>query len=643
LELYDELRHFRFSPCVFRISDQSVQEDTLRLLLPVENKEINVRPSIQYDPLRPDCVDLKAIQTWIEECDANHGQQCTAKKSRAPALQPLPLPGFKVIDCATNFVVPWSLCQPYVALSYVWGHNQQSRDNVAFSDRTALPKTIQDAMTVVLRLGYRHIWVDKYCIDQTDVSQVHHQTSAMDRIYQNADLTIIAGAGNDANFGLPGLHPGSRAPQPRLVLNGITWVSLEESPFDVVKSSVWNTRAWTYQEGYFARKRLIFTEDLVLFQCNQSCHLEISRPPCAKILKQELNQEVPVSSEPLEFVSWTANVVDRPESNWRILEILEACSKRQLSFGSDAIRAVQGVLSSRMATQLSEIANGIESDRFVHYWGTPITIAPYAIRFKPNTDVELAFLATLNLEEQLYGAISFGCSWSSSRVGEPTRRNDFPSWTWAGWKTHVSWQDQYYESPRFLDTDMPTLVCIQQVGGEYQKLDEDFMQILIQSPSHQNTLYTHQLSIETTILKVKLSCSGDDEQIPRFDIIVPLSRVKAESIPNGLADDLPNRWDAGELGWDVDITPHVKRGSQLHTELCTERFECAVMFGHYGLLLRTRDGVSERIGVIRSLDATLSFAAHSVKEYKDVNKSLPHGFLCLQSHVPIRKGRILLE
>jgi hypothetical protein len=39
----------------------------------------------------------------------------------------------------------------------------------------------------------------------------------MDRIYQNAEVTIIAAAGSDSKYGLPGVGKRHRDPQPSAV------------------------------------------------------------------------------------------------------------------------------------------------------------------------------------------------------------------------------------------------------------------------------------------------------------------------------------------------------------------------------------------------------------------------------------------
>ncbi len=48
---------------------------------------------------------------------------------------------------------------------------------------------------------------------------------------------------------------------------------------------MWSSRAWTYQEGLLSRRRLLFTESQVYFQCMEMhCWEGISAPPA--VLKQ---------------------------------------------------------------------------------------------------------------------------------------------------------------------------------------------------------------------------------------------------------------------------------------------------------------------------------------------------------------------
>lgn len=637
LECYEEiLGQYRFNPCIFKSTLESSKIAT-RYLLPSKNADVDARPQPLHKALRPESVDFEAIQVWMKHCDENHIQHCSATNSEGPAPRRFPRSGFRVIDCLKHVIIPWAPDQPYVALSYVWGTNHnQTEDSSASNVFQNLPKTVEDAMTVVPRLGYRYLWVDRYCIDQSNASEVQQQISAMDLIYQSAELTIIAAAGDGAEFGLPGVRPGSRAPQPRLILNGILWTSVPMQPANVIPKSTWNTRAWTFQEGYFARKRVIFTEEMVYFQCNRVCRLEISHPPTRA---PEIQSVRTFRRLPLFLHSGPELLlpVTRPEAGWRILHLIRECSKRNLSFGSDAIRAILGVLSSRAATQLTEIPDGVSSGEFVHYWGLPITIAPYT-GISERIAEDLKSFTFLGLNTQLYASLVMGCSWKGN---EGSRRKEFPTWTWAGWDTAVIWiPTSSWEERRFFEKDLPTLVCVQKVDGEYEQLGEHFMRSLIPSQSDCGALYTHRISMEITLMELRLPYSG---RYYKFSLEIPTTELGP--MPDDFDASWTDRWNAGWLVWDFQITATVEKDSVFFTELCTDTFECAIMFGHYGLLLKTRNGISERVGILATLDAYFGFnkTETAIEPDFEITEKMPHTVRCLETYFPTRKERILLE
>ena len=111
-------------------------------------------------------------------------------------------------------------------------------------------------MEVVLNIGLQYLWVDRYCIQQSDP------------IYNNAIATIIAAAGTDSMYGLPGVGRTPGAAQPFARVGKHRLVSTLSTPKDLITRSRWNTRAWVYQEALFSRRRLIFTEQQVFFKCN---------------------------------------------------------------------------------------------------------------------------------------------------------------------------------------------------------------------------------------------------------------------------------------------------------------------------------------------------------------------------------------
>jgi hypothetical protein len=95
----------------------------------------------------------------------------------------------------------------------------------ASRDLTELPATIQDAIEVTLSLGYQYLWVDKYCINQSNPRKLQDQVSMMDKIYATAALTIVATAGTDSSYALPGVSTKARFRYPTMELNGTTWTA----------------------------------------------------------------------------------------------------------------------------------------------------------------------------------------------------------------------------------------------------------------------------------------------------------------------------------------------------------------------------------------------------------------------------------
>jgi len=114
--------------------------------------------------------------------------------------------------------------------------------NLEYALSEELPATIKYAIQVVLQLGYRYLWVDKYCINQFDKDDKRKQIAMIDMVYNKADVTIIAAAGMDPSFGLPGMGHRARSVQPCIELNGQVWISNRGDVEAVIKKSKWFKR-----------------------------------------------------------------------------------------------------------------------------------------------------------------------------------------------------------------------------------------------------------------------------------------------------------------------------------------------------------------------------------------------------------------
>jgi hypothetical protein len=207
-------------------------------------------------PLRrvaPDSIDYTLIKEWITWCQDTHSTSC-GLQTREAGERLAGLSSFKVIDCSLKKVISAPAGCEYVALSYVWGPETShpvsdlqpsSSKFTACHDASLpenLPETIADAILVALALGMKYLWVDKYCINQSDSEEMDTQISVMDIIYESAYVTIVAGEGS-AISGLPGVTKTPRLPQPSISINGKTWLSSLHG-WDLFRASPWSSRAW---------------------------------------------------------------------------------------------------------------------------------------------------------------------------------------------------------------------------------------------------------------------------------------------------------------------------------------------------------------------------------------------------------------
>ncbi|KAF8856288.1 HET-domain-containing protein [Acephala macrosclerotiorum] len=293
--------------------------------------------------------------------------------------------------------------EPYVALSYVWGLtknytteisniriHQQQGSLETFLDE--IPKVIRDAMDLVRRLGLRYLWVDSLCIVQNSKRSWTLNARMMNVIYGNAHLTICAADGADAWFGLRALdtsghsttqHIAECAPGVRLMVSQLAETG--------INASVWNTRAWTFQERLLSKRCLIFTDGRVFFQCRSAT------------MSEDLVSESHGAGWSLDLAKALPQILH--ELKRRPIRVYMNCmsrySERQLTKAKDILAAFNGVSNMISDIMLSPFIFGLPSSHF-----------DLALLWAPLSPV-------------------------SRRVQGPKEDFQdlvFPSWSWCGWK-----------------------------------------------------------------------------------------------------------------------------------------------------------------------------------------------------------------
>lgn len=365
------------------------------------------------NPLR---VDYGMAVDWIRYCKAHHRGYCRFQRSKMV----YEIPRFKLIDCQSRKVIESSPRKEYAALSYVWGSGASRLSTRSLPNPA--PRVIEDAMTVTQNIGLRYLWVDRYCISQTNAAEKHDQIAKMDQIYAGAEVTIAAAAGEGPDYGLPGVSKTPRRTQPSAVVHNHHLVSSLRPPRDVVLSSMWASRAWTFQEAILSRRVLYFTDDQIFFECASMNCQETVRMPLAAVHQ-----------------NWSASMgrecdskrIFPPKRSGEfasdILSTIHEYTTRNLSYPSDNLNALLGVFNTfadehhksqtSVAQSSSRVPNSCHRTQVHNLWGIPIL---------PRTIVD-DYEGKASLTRRLTLVLGWRCLSPSARC------SDFPSWSWAGW------------------------------------------------------------------------------------------------------------------------------------------------------------------------------------------------------------------
>lgn len=141
------------------------------------------------------------IRSWIRECDEKHAYCNTFREALSGQQGPA-----RLIDVGVEGNERVCICEAvfegteqYAALSYCWGHDQESKtkdanikercEGFALKD---LSETIQDAISTTRKLRLRYLWVDAICIVQDNKVDCNQELPKMDQIYSGAAFTISA-------------------------------------------------------------------------------------------------------------------------------------------------------------------------------------------------------------------------------------------------------------------------------------------------------------------------------------------------------------------------------------------------------------------------------------------------------------------
>ena len=223
-----------------------------------------------------------------------------------------------------------------------------------------IPRTFVDAIRVTRELGYSYLWIDALCITQDSKTELEAQIAAMQDIYSNSDLTLFAAASDDVEGGLDRdrdavlvrpiqvdfevqLEPGSAAIGLTYFLRGpLGGTCMQDLPLF--------RRGWVLQEQLLSRRSLIFTEHEIRWQCLCSNFSEqlpfYCYEPEDEMDRIQIDQHMLMmtvrnwiyTNDTVEFGKYLLPM-DSVQS------IIQNYSQRRLTFTSDVLPAISGLLS----------------------------------------------------------------------------------------------------------------------------------------------------------------------------------------------------------------------------------------------------------------------------------------------------------
>lgn len=368
------------------------------------------------------------LAEWISTFEFSHSATC---RNIIPFEIPDGILGFRLIDVEQMCVINAPRAAVYVTLSYVWGdlgdingknwiRASKGNINILTSPRgldhvyQQIPQTVRDAITLTSRLHIPYLWVDSLCILHDDESSGLDQIAQIGYIFANSKFGISVPHGENADAGIPGIHPFQfplRATLSREYIHpfGRILCAPPQLRF-ILERSKWLTRGWTYQESILPRLQLVCSPSQIylLCQCGTSSsesHMLTSRhfEICFPDRPQFTFRDTLTGSNGTIFLT---------NSLWGdYAPVISRYSLKTLSYPSDCLNAISGYL-----TCLSRRWN----TEFI--FGLPETILPFALRWHGDREESALRRRKCTIPIQRSDRI-----WNCP----------VPSWSWVGWSGAV--------------------------------------------------------------------------------------------------------------------------------------------------------------------------------------------------------------
>lgn len=270
----------------------------------------------------------------------------------------------------------------------------------------------------------------------------------MDSIYENSAITLIAATGSDVESGLPGVGSTYRKTWSAVRLGELELLSIMAHPSWEIPWTKWATRGWNFQEAVLSRRRLVFTQNKIYFECGSMNCSETPKVDLDFVHRKAKDSQYAFMHSGLFGAANAFNKVDKHTQTSRAgmvraRTLIHDFTGRTLTFEADSLKAFAGIMRKWSA----------QTPPILHIWGLPIW--PFWHHVSDST-------ATVFGIEQLAQFLL----WRHQRPAR--RRLGFPSWIWAGWEGRVTFP-QHQSSLSFWSE-----IILEDHNGKTHRIDSWF-------------------------------------------------------------------------------------------------------------------------------------------------------------------------
>jgi hypothetical protein len=173
-------------------------------------------------------------------------------------------------------------------------------------------------------------------------------------------------------------------------------------------------RAWTFQEYLLSSRKLIFTPETIIWECNSGAGFESplfgtwgSGVNVSRSFRQDFfKAEFATTSTELKLI--------------RVRKLINSYNNRKLTYPEDGLNAFEGALS---ALQQGPFRQGF-------LWGVPVDIFSYALLWRP-------------LHDDYWMNVNGDYTYDMHRRSAKSPAADpLPSWSWVGWQGYIEYHTE---------------------------------------------------------------------------------------------------------------------------------------------------------------------------------------------------------